>query len=78
MRKTFKALALETAAKGTRRPRIRRVLGFMFLRRGTRAFRPRATEHDAETAIKYDFAICDTERGVDLLALALLIATLSD
>jgi hypothetical protein len=78
MRKTFRALALATAAKGTRRDRMRRVLGEMLLRRGTRAFRPRAVEQEAETAMRYDWAIWEVERGVDLLAFALLIATLRD
>ena len=42
------------------------------------AFRPRATEHEADTARKYDFTIVEVERGVDLFALALLMATLRD
>ncbi len=54
------------------------VLGETLLRRGTSALRPSATEHEAETAMRYDLPICDMERGVDLLELALLMATLSD
>lgn len=50
----------------------------MLLRRGTRAFRPTATEQEAETAMRYDLPICDKERGVDLFAFALLTATLRD
>jgi hypothetical protein len=52
MRKTFKADALATAAKGTRRDKMRRVFGAMPFKRGTRAFRPRATEHEADTAMR--------------------------
>lgn len=78
MRKTFRAEAEATAAKGTRRERMRRVFGVMLLRRGTRAFRPTATEQEAETAMRYDLPICDKERGVDLFAFALLTATLRD
>ncbi len=52
MRKTLRAVALATAAKGTRRVRIVRVLGEMFLRRGTTALRPRATPQDALTAAR--------------------------
>ena len=48
------------------------------LRRGTMAFKPRATEQEAETARRYDFTIVEVERGVDLLALAELMATLRD
>ena len=54
------------------------VLGDRRRRRGTRALRPRATEQEAETARKYDWIILGVERGVDLLALALLMATLRD
>lgn len=78
MRNTFNALALETAANGTSRPRISFVLGEQLFNRGTIEFRPSATEHDAVTAIRYDWAICDTERGVDLFAFEQLIATFSD
>lgn len=42
------------------------------------ALRPRATEQEAETAKRYDFTIVGVERGVDLLALALLMPTLRD
>ena len=42
------------------------------------ALRPRATEQEAETARRYDFTIVEVERGVDLLALAELMATLRD
>ena len=50
----------------------------MRFRRGTSALRPSATEHDAETARKYDWTNLEVERGVDLLALALLMATFND
>lgn len=46
--------------------------------RGTRAFRPSATPHDAVTAVKYDWTIADVGMGVDLFALEKLIPTLSD
>lgn len=78
MRKTFNAPAEATAAKGTRRVRIVLVAGERRLSRGMRAFRPRATEQDAETASKYDLMIAEVDRGVDLLALALLMPTLRD
>jgi hypothetical protein len=39
-----------TAAKGTRRERIVRVVGFRVRRRGTRAFRPRAMEQETVVA----------------------------
>lgn len=42
------------------------------------ALRPRATEQEAETARKYDFIRVEVGKGVDLLALALLMATLRD
>src|SRR6187399_1876822 len=67
IRKTLRKPALATAAKGTRRPRIRRVEGDTRLRRGTTLFSPTATEHDAPTARTYDWAILDHERGDDLL-----------
>ena len=50
MRNTFRAPAVATAAKGTNRPKTVRVPGLRLLRRGTRAFSPTATEHEAETA----------------------------
>jgi hypothetical protein len=78
MRNTFKAPADATAAKGTRRPSIVRVLGERRFKRGTREFRPTATEQDALTARQYDWAILPQERGLDLLAFALLMATLRD
>ena len=52
MRKTFRAPAEATAAKGTRRVRIVFVAGERAFKRGTRALRPRATEQEAETARK--------------------------
>lgn len=52
MRKTLRAPADATAAKGTRRVRMVRVDGEMDLRRGTRALRPRATVQEALTAMK--------------------------
>lgn len=42
------------------------------------ALSPSATEQEAEMANRYDFAIVGVERGVDLLALALLMPTLRD
>ena len=51
MRKTLRAPALATAAKGTSRVRIVRVEGERDLRRGTRLLRLRATVHEALTAI---------------------------
>lgn len=42
------------------------------------ALRPSATVQEADTARKYDFTIVEVEMGVDLFALALLIATLRD
>ena len=78
MRKMFSTVALATAAKGTRRPKVMRVLGEMLLRRGTRALRPSATEQDAETATKYVFTRSEVVNGEDLLALAELIPTLRD
>jgi len=50
IRKTFKAPALATAAKGTNLVRIIFVDGETRLRRGTRALRPSATEQEAVTA----------------------------
>lgn len=50
MRRTFSAVADDTAAKGTRRPRMSRVPGERPLSRGTRALSPSATEQEAETA----------------------------
>ena len=55
-----------------------RVAGETRLRRGTSEFKPTATEQDAPTARKYDCAIFPYDRGDDLLALALLMATFSD
>jgi hypothetical protein len=54
------------------------VAGVTFFNRGTRALRPNATEQEAPTAKKYDCVIFETDSGVDLLAFALLIATLRD
>ena len=54
------------------------VEGEMRFKRGTMALRPSATEQDAETARRYDWIIVDVESGVDLFALALLMATLRD
>jgi hypothetical protein len=52
--------------------------GLTRFNRGTRALRPKATEQEAPTARKYDCVILETDNGVDLLAFALLIATLRD
>ena len=78
MRKTLRAPADATAAKGTSRVRTVRVPGDMRLMRGTSEFRARATEQEAETARKYDWMRVEVDREVDLLALALLMATLRD
>lgn len=78
IRKTFKAPADATAANGTSLVRIVRVPGDMRFKRGTSEFKPRATEQEAETARKYDWMRVEVDRGVDLLALALLMATLRD
>ena len=48
------------------------------MRRGTSALRPRATPHDALTAMQYDLMIVCVDKGVDLLALEKLMATFSD
>lgn len=68
---------MATAAKGTRRLRMLRVAGAT-RSRGTSALRPRATEHEADTATAYDLASVAADMGDDLLALAELMATLSD
>lgn len=78
IKKTLRAPAEATAAKGTSRVRIVRVPGERCFKRGTSELRPRATEQEAETARKYDWMRVEVEREVDLLALALLMATLSD
>ena len=78
MRKTFSAPAVATAANGTRRPAMSFALGERRFMRGTSAFKPRATPHDAPTARQYDLTIVCVERGVDLFAFEKLIATLSD
>ena len=52
IKKTFNAPADATAANGTRRVKTVLVPGESRLRRGTSALRPRATEHEAETARK--------------------------
>ena len=77
IRNTFSAAADATAAKGTKRPSMSFVPGET-RRRGTAALRPSATAQEADTARQYDFTIVEVERGEDLLALALLIATLRD
>ena len=78
IRKTLRAPADATAANGTSRVRVVLATGERRLRRGTIALSPRATEHEAETAKRYDLIIVGVERGVDLLALALLMPTLRD
>ena len=78
IRNTLRAPADATAAKGTSRVRVVFAAGERRLRRGTIALRPRATVQEAETAKRYDFTIVGVERGVDLLALALLMPTLRD
>lgn len=54
------------------------VAGERRFKRGTRELRPRATVQEADMARKYDLTIVEVDKGVDLLALALLMATLSD
>jgi hypothetical protein len=78
IRNTFRTPALATAANGTRRPASIFAFGERLLRRGTRAFRPSATPHDAVTAVKYDLTTVDVGSGVDLFAFEKLIPTLSD
>ena len=78
IRNTLRAPADATAANGTSRVRVVFATGERRLRRGTIALRPRATEHEAETAKRYDLTIVGVERGVDLLAFALLMPTLRD
>ena len=78
IRNTLRAPADATAANGTNRVRVVFAVGERRFNRGTTALSPSATEQDAETAKRYDFTIVDVERGVDLLALALLIPTLRD
>ena len=78
IRNTLRAPADATAANGTKRVSVVFAVGERRLSRGTIALSPRATEQEAETAKRYDFMIVGVERGVDLLALALLIPTLRD
>ena len=78
IKKTLRAPADATAANGTNRVRVVFAVGDRRLSRGTIALSPSATEHEAETATRYDFTIVDVDKGVDLLALALLIPTLRD
>lgn len=78
IRNTLRAPADATAANGTNRVRVVFAVGDRRLSRGTMALSPSATEQEAEMANRYDFAIVGVERGVDLLALALLMPTLRD
>lgn len=78
IKNTFKAPADATAAKGTSLEKINRVFGDRRVSRGTRELSPNATEHEAETARRYDLINAEVESGVDLFALALLMATLRD
>lgn len=78
IRNTLSAPADATAANGTSRVRVVFAVGDRRFSRGTIALRPSATEQEADTAKRYDFAIVGVERGVDLLALALLMPTLRD
>lgn len=78
MRNTLRAPADATAANGTNRVRVIFAVGERRLSRGTTALSPSATEQEAETAKRYDFTIVGVERGVDLLALALLMPTFRD
>ena len=75
MMKTLTTPAETTAAKGTRRVRMVRVMGFRFFKRGTRAFKLRATEPATVVASKKDVLSSLLVKGVDLLALAELMAT---
>ena len=78
IKKTLRAPADATAANGTNRVRVVFAVGDRRLSRGTMALSPNATEQEADTATRYDFTIVGVDRGVDLLALALLIPTLRD
>lgn len=78
IRKTLRAPAEATAAKGTNLVKTILVAGETFFNRGTMALSPRATEQEAPTAKKYDWTIVDVESGVDLFAFELLMATLRD
>lgn len=78
IKKTLSAPAEATAAKGTSRVSTVLVLGDSRFSLGTMAFNPRATEHDADTASRYDLTMVEVAMGVDLLAFALLMATFSD
>ena len=64
-----------TAANGTRRLRMVRVVGCRLRRRGTREFRPRAIEQETVVAMRYEVLSCLLVKGVDLLALDELMAT---
>ena len=52
IKNTLRAPADATAAKGTNLVRMVFALGESLFRRGTNAFKPRATEQEAETARK--------------------------
>ena len=78
IKKTFSAPADATAAQGTSRVMISRALGDNRFSRGTSEFSPTATVHDALTARRYDWIRVCVDRALDLLELALLIATLRD
>lgn len=78
IRKTLRAPAEATAANGTSRVRIVFAPGESLFKRGTTALRPSATEQEADTARKYDLTIVEVDIWVDLLALALLMATFRD
>lgn len=78
IRPTLTTPADTTAANGTNRPKMSFVDGDTFFRRGTREFKPTATPQEAVTAVKYEVMRSDVLRGVDLLALEVLIATFTD
>lgn len=78
IKNTFKAPADATAAKGTNLEKTSRAFGDRRVNRGTREFSPNATEHEAETARRYELIMAEVDSGVDLFALELLMATLRD
>lgn len=69
MRKTFKAPADATAAKGISLLNVVLAVGLSRFNLGTTAFKPNATPHDADTARAYDVTSVSVLRGDVLLAL---------
>ena len=75
IRKTLTIPAETTAAKGTRRVRIVRVVGWRLRRRGTRELSPSAREQETVVAMRYEVLSCLLVKGVDLFAFDELMAT---